>query len=1015
MPIPSLELVPNWVLAGSAADSMTTSMGCLFLVLVFVLQYPIIVLSSVLCSQDQSLALQQLKLKLTNMNLLLLIVNPMVTFPTQRQFPGIKAPIAVPGMDQDQSLALQQLKLKLTIHESSSSDCESNGHLPYPKTISWNQSTDCCTWDGVTCDRITGQITGLDLSCSQLHGTIDSNSTLFQLSHLRKLNLAYNNFSPSQISRKFGWFRSLTHLNLSYSGFSGRIPSEVSYLYKLISLDLSVDLEELRFGPHTFKLILQNLTQLRELDLTFTYISSALRSNFSSSLEILNLPGTGLSGKFPDDIFHLPKLQKLNLGSNSDLTGHFPKTRWNSSSSLRELDLSLSSFSGNIPDSIGHLKSLRFLDLSSCYFSGTIPQSIGNLIQLNNLRLFSNNFNSSLPSTISNLVQLVEFVISYNNFSGDIPNIFSNFTKLKSLSLSHNLFTGLFPSSVTNLAKLESLELSNCSITGPIPPITTEFRNLILLFLSDNSLSGEIPSWIFDLPSLKFLDMRSNQLTGQLKEFRYNLLEVLDLDENMLHGPILRLFSKLVNLTTLDLSTNNFSGGLDIGIFSNCKQLRHLGLSFNNLSVFSSHRDVAIPSSVGRLYASSYLSNNKIFGKIPDWVWSDWQSSLFYLNISSNFLTAIDPLYDFENLVYLDLGSNLIQGELPAPPPYMFLFIVPKNNFTGKLPSPLCRMSSLVILDLSSNSLSGVIPKCLGKYSEKSQFAEYKLEGTLPQTLANCRALEVLDLGDNLLNDTFPKWLGTFPRLQVLKRFFRNLKAMMISDGTGTRIAYIGEDLYHDSLTVSIKGQQLQLVRILSIFTTIDFSHNKFEGDVPKSIGNLSSLRGLNLSHNNLIGPIPQSFENLSVLESLDLSSNQHSGNIPQELAALKSLAVMNLSLNNLVGRIPRGPQLDTFENDSYSGNAGLCGFPLSRNCGDNEMPQQPPPFEADEEEDDPGLMDWRAVVIGYGCGVVFGLFMGYVIFLTGRPKWFVRIVNEEGYRMDKKIEAKRRRRKRRG
>ncbi|XP_070054597.1 receptor-like protein 9DC3 [Nicotiana tomentosiformis] len=999
---------------------------------------------------------------------------------------------------QDQSLALQQLKFKLAIDDSASADCDSNGHIAYPKTFSWNSSTDCCTWDGVTCDRITGQITGLDLSCSQLHGTIDSNSTLFQLSHLLKLNLAYNDFSPSQISSKFGWFPSLAHLNLSHSGFSGKIPSEVSYLSKLISLDLSAGIEELRFGPHTFKLLLQNLTQLKELHLTSTYISSALPSNFSSSLEVLNLLSTELSGKVPDHIFHLRRLQILNLGSNLYLKGHLPKVQWNSSSSLKELDLSSSGFSGNVPDAIGHLSSLSFLDFSSCYFSGTIPQSIGNLTKLNNLRPFSNNFNGSLPSTISNLVQLVEFDISSNNFSGDIPNIFSNFTKLKSLSLADNLFTGLFPSSVTNLTKLESLILSNCSIAGPIPSIATGFPNLILLFLSDNLLTGEIPSWIFDLPSLKFLQMRANHLTGQLKEFGYNLLEVLDVGDNKLHGPIPRSFSKLVNLTTLDLSTNNFSGGLDIGMFSNCKQLRRLGLSFNNLSVFSSHKDMALPRSIGRLYASSCnirelnflqaatrigqldLSNNKIYGKIPDWAWSDWQSSLFYLNLSSNFLTAIDPLHDFENLVYLDLGSNFIQGELPAPPPRMFLFIVSKNNFTGKLPSPLCRMSTLVILDLSSNSLSGVIPKCLVNMSRSlsvldlhdNQFhgtvptkfgrestlrslnlRNNKLEGTLPQTLANCRALEVLDLGENLLNDTFPKWLGTLPRLHVLslrsnrlhgpittsrkqvlfsklkildlsyndfsgnfpERFFRNLKAMMISDRTGTPTLYIGEDLYHDSVTVSIKGQQIELVRILSIFATIDFSSNKFEGDIPKYIGNLRSLRGLNLSHNRLIGPIPQSFGNLSVLESLDLSSNQLSGKIPQQLATLNFLSVMNLSQNHLIGRIPRGPQLDTFENDSYSGNAGLCGFPLSRNCGDNEMPQQPTSFEADEEEDDPGFMDWRAVVIGYGCGMVFGLFMGYVVFLTGRPKWFVRIVNEEGYRIVKKIEAKRRRRKRRG
>lgn len=658
-------------------------MGCLFFLL-FVLQYPFLIFSSHLCRRDES-------------------------------------------------LVLQKLKLKFSIHDSASADCESNGYFPYPKTLSWNRSTDCCTWDGITCDRVTGRITRLDLSCSQLHGTIDSNSTLFQLTHLQSLNLAYNDFSPSQISSKFGWFPSLTHLNLSHSGFSGRIPLQLSYLSNLISLDLSSGLEELRFAPQTFKMLVQNLTQLRELYLTSTYISSSLPSNLSSSLQVLNLVGTELSGKIPDDIFHLPRLQILNLGSNLYLTGHLPKTQWNSSSSLRELDLSSSGFSGNIPDSIDHLNSLRVLDLSSCYFSGNIPPAIGDLTELTSLRLFSNNFNGPLPSTISTLVQLAEFDISDNNLTGNIPNIFDKFTQLKSLALSYNLFTGLFPSSVTNLTKLESLNLSNCSITGPIPSIiTTGFPNLVLLFLPDNSLSGEIPSWIFSLPSLKYLVLRGNQLTGQLKEVRYNLLEVVDVGENKLNGPIPTSFSKLVNLTTLDLSTNNLSGGLDVGLFSNCKQLRRLGLSFNNLSVFSSQKDATLPSSLGSLYASSCkirelnflraakyigkldLSNNNIYGKIPDWAWSNWQVSVSWLNLSSNFLTAIDLLHHFEGLYYLDIGSNLIQGQLPDPPPLLFLFIASNNNFTGKLPdSPLCKMNSLVILDLSNNSLSGVIPKCL--------------------------------------------------------------------------------------------------------------------------------------------------------------------------------------------------------------------------------------------------------------------------------------------------------------
>ena len=35
----------------------------------------------------------------------------------------------------------------------------------------------------------------------------------------------------------------------------------------------------------------------------------------------------------------------------------------------------------------------------------------------------------------------------------------------------------------------------------------------------------------------------------------------------------------------------------------------------------------------------------------------------------------------------------------------------------------------------------------------------------------------------------------------------------------------------------------------------------------------------------------------------------------------------------------------------------------------------------------------WKVVLIGYGCGVVFGMSVGYVVFQTGKPKWLVNLV----------------------
>ncbi|XVF77240.1 hypothetical protein PTKIN_Ptkin14bG0027000 [Pterospermum kingtungense] len=92
----------------------------------------------------------------------------------------------------DEASALIQFKSSFTIDRLSSAECDDSGIKCYPKTDSWKQGTDCCSWDGVTCDIITGQVIGLDLNCSWLHGTIHSNSSLFHLQHLQKLNLAFN-------------------------------------------------------------------------------------------------------------------------------------------------------------------------------------------------------------------------------------------------------------------------------------------------------------------------------------------------------------------------------------------------------------------------------------------------------------------------------------------------------------------------------------------------------------------------------------------------------------------------------------------------------------------------------------------------------------------------------------------------------------------------------------------------------------------------------------------------------
>ncbi|CBI17001.3 unnamed protein product, partial [Vitis vinifera] len=338
------------------------------------------------------------------------------------------------------ALALLHLKQSFSIDNSSSWDCDSNGITSYPKTESWKKGSDCCSWDGVTCDWVTGHIIGLDLSCSWLFGIIHSNSTLFLLPHLRRLNLAFNDFNYSSVSIGFGRFSSLMHLNLSYSLFSGKIAPEIFHLSNLVSLDL--------------------------LDLSLNKL-------------------TGHIGEFRFD-----SLEYIDLSMN-ELHGSIPIWSWNmGKDTLRYLNLSYNIISP-VPRSLIICRKLKVLDLGNNVINDTFPHWLGTLPKLQVLVLRSNSFHEIEFVKILDTFTTID--LSSNTFQGEIPKSIGNLNSLRGLNLSHNNLVGHIPPSFKNLKLLESLDLSSNKLIGRIPQELTSLTFLEVLNLSQNNLTGFIP------------------------------------------------------------------------------------------------------------------------------------------------------------------------------------------------------------------------------------------------------------------------------------------------------------------------------------------------------------------------------------------------------------------------------------------------------------------------------------------------------------------------------------------
>ncbi|XP_076916620.1 uncharacterized protein LOC143576410 [Bidens hawaiensis] len=448
-----------------------------------------------------------------------------------------------------------------------------------------------------------------------------------------------------------------------------------------------------------------------------------------------------------------------------------------------------------------------------------------------------------------------------------------------------------------------SINLSSMRIHGSVSPVFSSLDRLTELSLDGNNFSGSIN--LSNLASLRFLNISNNEFSGGL-------------DWN---------YSNLPNLEVFDAYDNNFSFPLPTGV-TFLKKLKYLDLGGNYFYG-------KIPESYGAMVTLEYLSlaGNDLHGRIPQELGNLTNLKEIYMGYYNMFQGGIPPEFGkLVNLVHMDLSSCELDG--PVPPELgnlhlldtVFLHI---NRLSGPIPKQLGNLTNLVFLDLSANSLSGEIPSELGNLNKlkllnlfmnrlHGSIPDYVAEfpdldqlalwgnnftGVIPGNLGKNRNLCELDLSSNKLTGTIPRDLCASNQLRILI-LQKNFLFGSIPEDLGTCSSLVRVRLGENYLNGSIPDGLVYLPEL----NLLELQNNYLSGNVSDNrnpVSRLAKLSQLDLSNNQLSGSLPASILNFSSLQILLVAGNRFSGSIPATIGQLREVLKLDLSGNSISGEIP--------------------------------------------------------------------------------------------------------------
>ncbi|KAJ0100605.1 hypothetical protein Patl1_20862 [Pistacia atlantica] len=337
-------------------------------------------------------------------------------------------------------------------------------------------------------------------------------------------------------------------------------------------------------------------------------------------------------------------------------------------------------------------------------------------------------------------------------------------------------------------------------------------------------------------------------------------------------------------------------------------------------------------NSLCRITALKVYSQD-VSGEIPDELWT--LTSLTNLNLGLNFLTGpLSPsIANLTAMQYMDLGINSLSGELPK---------------------ELGLLSELIVLGIGTNNFSGPLPPELGNLTKLEQLYidSSGVSGEIPSSFANLQSLVTVWASDTELTGKIPDFIGTnWSKLNVFSVY--NFLVLHIIAGRLQGNSFEGPIPSSFSNLTSLtelrisdlsNGSSLSLafIRDMKSLSTLELRNNNISDTIPSNIGDFQTLQHLDLSFNNISGQIPSSLFNLSSLTHLFLGNNKLNSTLPAE----KSPTLLNIdaSYNNLLGSFPswineENLQLNLVANNFTIESSSSSVLPYGLNCLQRNFP----------------------------------------------------------------------------